>query len=50
MIESKGPTFPEPLSTPEDLKRLKTPDLKVNIIYIKMNCRISFTFSTQYSL
>ncbi len=34
MIKGRGPVFPEPLKTPEDLKRLVTPDVKTELKYV----------------
>ena len=34
MIKGRGPVFPEPLSTPDDLKRLVQPDAKKELAYV----------------
>ncbi len=34
MIKGKGPHFPDPLRSPQDLKRLRTPDIKSDLGYV----------------
>lgn len=34
MIKGRGPVFPEPLKSPEDLKRLVTPDVQNDLKYV----------------